>query len=53
MILAEYSVFYGGSLVMYLNPAKRTQASYNLKMLTQVMKDCLTGRLGKNPDYLP
>ena len=53
MILAEYSIFYIGSLIMYLNCNKRTQAKYNIKMLTQVMKDCLTGRLGKNPDYLP
>ena len=53
MILGEYSVFYAGSLLMYLNPDKRIQASYNLKMLRRVMMDCITGRLGKNPDYLP
>ena len=53
MILGEYSVFYAGSLLMYLNANKRKQASYNIKMLTQVMIDCLTGRLGKNPDYSP
>lgn len=53
MILGEYCVFYIGSLVMYLNRAKRTQAKYNIKMLTQVIIDCLTNRLGKNPDYLP
>ncbi len=53
MILAEYSIFYIGSLIMYLNINKRTQAKYNIKMLSQVMKDSLTGRLGKNPDYLP
>ena len=53
MILGEYSVFYAGSLIMYLNPDKRTQASYNLTMLRQVMTDCLMGKLGRNPDYLP
>ncbi len=52
-ILMEYFVFYLGSLLMCLNGDKREQGVYNLKMLRQVIRDCIEGNLGKNEDYLP
>ncbi len=52
-IIAEYFVFYVGSFVMLLNPAKREQGKYNRRMLRRVFVDCIKGNLGKNEDYMP
>ena len=52
-ILGQYVIFYIGSLFMFINRNKRDKSKYNLRMLRQVISDCICGNLGKNEKYLP
>ncbi len=51
----QYQVFRAASLLMMLsrNPERAQQGRYNVKLLTDVLRDCRSGRLGKHQEYGP
>lgn len=53
ILLAEFLVFIACGFLMQLNPGKRGQGRFVVRMLWDAMRDGWQGRLGKNRKYLP